>query len=80
MVTGVDDPEIAEIALRSGAYGYLVKPVTHNEVVIAASNAGRRRCLEIESSVYRRRLEARLDEQSADLEEALVQLKELHGH
>lgn len=78
MVTGVDDPEIAEIALRTGAYGYLVKPFTHNEVVVAVSNAGRRRCLEIESAVYRRRLETRLEEQSADLDDALEQLKALH--
>lgn len=60
MVTGVDDPAIAELALRSGAYGYLVKPVTANEVIVAAANAGRRRCLEIERAAYRRRLEDRL--------------------
>lgn len=81
MVTGVDDPAIAELALQSGAYGYLMKPFTHNEVLVAVSNAGRRRCLEIESAVYRQRLEIRLDEQSADLDDALMQLKELHrGH
>ena len=78
MVTGVDDPAIAEIALRSGAFGYLVKPLSHNQVLVAVSNAGRRRCLEIESAVYRRRLETRLDEQAADLDEALAQLKALH--
>ena len=80
MVTGIDDPEIAELALRSGAYGYLVKPFTHNEVVVAVSNAGRRRCLEIESAVYRRRLEDRLDEQADELDAALKQLKELYDH
>ncbi len=80
MVTGIDDPEIAELALRSGAYGYLVKPFTHNEVLVAVSNAGRRRCLEIESAVYRRRLEQRLDEQADELDDALKQLKELYDH
>lgn len=79
MVTGVDDPDIAELALQSGAYGYLMKPFTHSEVLVAASNAGRRRCLEIESSVYRRRLETQLEEQAADLEDALLQLKQLRG-
>jgi DNA-binding NtrC family response regulator len=79
MVTGVDDPEIAELALQSGAYGYLMKPFTHSEVLVAASNAGRRRCLEIESAVYRRRLETHLAEQAADLDDALVQLKLLRG-
>lgn len=79
MVTGVDDPEIAELALQSGAYGYLIKPFTHSEVLVAVANAGRRRCLEIESSVYRRRLEIQLEEQSADLDDALLQLKRLRG-
>lgn len=78
MVTGVDDPEIAELALQSGAYGYLLKPFSHNQAVIEVANAGRRRCLEIESSVYRERLETRLDEQGADLDDALRQLKALH--
>ncbi len=78
MVSGVDDPSIAELALRSGAYGYLVKPFSHNQVLIEVNNAGRRRCLEIEASVYRRRLETRLEEQAADLDDALRQLKELH--
>jgi DNA-binding NtrC family response regulator len=78
MVTGVDDPQIAELALQTGAFGYLVKPFTHMEVVVAVSNAGRRRCLEIESAVYRRRLETHVEEQAADLEDALHQLKELH--
>lgn len=79
MVTGVDDPDIAELALQSGAYGYLMKPFTPNEVLVATSNAGRRRCLEIESSVYRRRLETHLEEQAADLDDALMQLKLLRG-
>lgn len=79
MVTGVDDPEIAELALQSGAYGYLIKPFTHSEVLVAVSNAGRRRCLEIESAVYRRRLETHLQEQAADLDDALMQLKVLRG-
>lgn len=78
MVTAVDDPAIADLALRSGAYGYLVKPFAHNQVVVAVSNAGRRRCLEIESSVYRRRLETRLEAQAAELDDALMQLKLLH--
>lgn len=78
MVTGVDDPGIADLALRSGAFGYLVKPFTHNQALVAVANAGRRRCLEIESAVYRRRLEDRLEEQAADLDAALMQLKDLH--
>ena len=78
MVTGIDDPNIAEVALQTGAFAYLIKPFSHNDVVIAVSNAGRRRCLEIERAVYRRRLETHLEEQAADLDDALHQLKLLH--
>jgi DNA-binding NtrC family response regulator len=76
MVTGVDDPQIAELALDSGAYGYLIKPVQPNQLLITAANAGRRRCLEIERRVYADRLERRLEEQAADLEDALLRLKD----
>jgi len=48
MVTGVDDPEIAAQALAMGAYGYLVKPFTTNELLIAVATALRRRTLELE--------------------------------
>ncbi len=76
MVTAVDDPAIAELALDSGAYGYVVKPFQANQVLITAANAGRRRCLEIERRMYQSRLERRLDEQAADLDDALLRLKE----
>jgi DNA-binding NtrC family response regulator len=76
IVTGVDDPEIAQLAIQSGAYGYIVKPFRNTELQITVANAGRRRCLEIERRTYERRLEQRLVEQAADLEEALLRLKE----
>ena len=39
MVTGVDDPHIAELALESGATGYVVKPFSANQVVITVNNS-----------------------------------------
>ncbi len=75
MVTGVDDPHVAELALRSGAYGYVVKPFRANQVLITVANAGMRRCVEIERDLYERRLEVQVDEQAADLDEALLRLK-----
>jgi signal transduction histidine kinase len=48
MVTGIDDPEIAEQAVALGVYGYLVKPFTANEVRITVATALRRRTLELE--------------------------------
>ena len=66
MVTGVDDPKIAELALDVGAYGYVVKPFAANQLLITVANAGRRRCLEIERRAHLERLERRVDELSTD--------------
>lgn len=76
MVTGVDDPKIAQLAIDSGAYGYVVKPFAANQLLVTVANAGRRRCLEIERRVHRQRLERQLHDQSADLDDALLRLKE----
>jgi cyclic di-GMP phosphodiesterase len=47
MVTGVDDPEIAEQAFRLGANGYLVKPFWPGQLQITVANALRQRRLEL---------------------------------
>jgi DNA-binding response OmpR family regulator len=57
MISDADDPEIANIALECGAYGYIIKPYTANEVMIAVANALRRRRLEIENRLHRETLE-----------------------
>jgi DNA-binding NarL/FixJ family response regulator len=46
VTTDFDEPEIAELAREMGVGGYLVKPFTTNEVLIAVSNALQRRRLE----------------------------------
>lgn len=46
MTTGVDDPQTAEQAYEIGADGYLIKPFTTNEIIIALWNALKRRRLE----------------------------------
>jgi DNA-binding NtrC family response regulator len=76
MVSGVDDPCIADLALQSGVYGYVVKPFRPNQVLITVANAGRRRCLEIEHRGYLRQLERRIDQQAVDLDAALIELKQ----
>lgn len=75
MVTGVDDPAIAERATESGVYGYIVKPFRPNDVVITVSNASHRRCADIERDAYERHLNRHIHEQTADLEDALLELK-----
>jgi putative nucleotidyltransferase with HDIG domain len=71
MVTAVDDPEIAETALEAGIYGYMIKPFNVNEVIINVRNSLRRRELEIADRVYRRELEQKVEERTAELRETL---------
>jgi two-component system phosphate regulon response regulator OmpR len=71
MITAIDEPSIADLALDSGAYGYIVKPFRESEVLITVANAGRRRCLEIEHRVHTERIERLLDDKTAELGDAL---------
>jgi putative two-component system response regulator len=47
MVTGVDDPDVAEDAFRLGAHGYLVKPFWAGQLLITVANALRQHRLEL---------------------------------
>jgi putative two-component system response regulator len=47
MVTGTDDPEIAERAFQMGTQGYLVKPFWPGQLQITAANALRQHRLEL---------------------------------
>lgn len=76
MVSGVDNPAVANIALERGASGYIVKPFTTNEVLINVANALRRRRLEIENRHHRERLEQVVEQRTADLQKALERLKQ----
>lgn len=67
MVTGVDDPALANVAIEAGAYGYVVKPFTRNELLINVTNALRRRRLEIESLEHREQLVETIRERTAEL-------------
>jgi putative two-component system response regulator len=68
MVTGRNDPEIAETALRLGAYGYLTKPFDANQLLIDVTNALRRRTLEAAQSIYESSLEETVAARTAQLE------------
>lgn len=71
MVTAVGDPEIAETALESGIYGYIIKPFNVNEVIINIRNSLRRRELEIADRTYRENLEHEVEERTAELRKIL---------
>jgi cyclic di-GMP phosphodiesterase len=57
MVTGEDNPRLADRAFELGAYGYLVKPYRRGDLMITVSNALRRRQLEQQARAYQRELE-----------------------
>jgi putative two-component system response regulator len=68
MVSGADDPQLAETALALGAYGYIVKPFRDSEVNIGIASALRRRRLEIENKAHHERLEQLVAERTAELD------------
>jgi putative two-component system response regulator len=76
MVTGHDDPELAETALELGAYGYLTKPFGANQLVIQVTNALHRRELEAAHRTHEASLEETVAVRTADLELAVGQLEE----
>jgi PAS domain S-box-containing protein len=60
MITGVDDPDVAEEAFRLGAHGYMVKPLQPGQLLITTMTALRRRELEMLAKAHSRALEDRL--------------------
>lgn len=60
LVTGVDDPEIAERAFELGAQGYLVKPFWPGQLLITTASAIRQRALELAQEAHSRTLEDRI--------------------
>jgi putative two-component system response regulator len=75
MVTGVDDPAIAELVLEAGAFGYVIKPFTRSELLIAVSNALIRDRLERENRNYRETLEEQVAARTSELRTALRELE-----
>ena len=75
MVTGMDDRSYAQVAIDSGAYGYILKPFKPNELIINVGNALRRRALEIENRGHRERLEQTVLERTSALRDTIAQLE-----
>ncbi len=75
MMSGYDDPELASMAVRRGAYGYLVKPFSANELTMTFDNALHRRRLELESRAVHLTLQQQVAERTLDLTVALQDLE-----
>lgn len=76
MATGLDDLRVATIALELGAYGYLIKPIEPDELIINVKNALYRRKLEIENRSYREGLEHAVLERTVRLQETVACLEQ----
>ena len=76
MVTGRDDPDLAEDVLDGGAYGYIVKPYQPSELLIAVSGALKRRALVLENRAHRDRLEQLVRLRTGELDESRAETVE----
>lgn len=74
MVTGVDDAESALRALDLGAYGYVIKPFSMNEILISVVNALRRRTLELDARRHITQVEEAVEARTRELNDALASL------
>jgi putative two-component system response regulator len=75
MVTSLDHPRFADAAFELGAYGYVVKPFSINELLINVANALRRRSMELENHRYRGHLERTVADRTAKLKQVLGRLE-----
>lgn len=79
MVTGMDDPQVADSAIAAGAYGYIIKPLNVNEIIINIRNGLRRRELEIANRKYQHDLEQLVRERTASLRRAMEGIVQAMG-
>jgi putative two-component system response regulator len=76
MISGVDDAETALRALELGAYGYVIKPFSINEILISVVNALRRQTLELDARLHLTEVEDAVDARTRELNDALDSLHE----
>ena len=75
MLTGFGDTEAAVECLRRGAADYLLKPPKVTDLIRAIERALARRRHEIARQKYRKSLEKRVREKTAELQQALVEVE-----
>ena len=75
LISALDDPGIAQVALDYGAYGYLSKPVRRTEVLIGVTNALRRRDIETRERAVRDDLERLVTVRTRALSDALERVE-----
>ncbi len=75
LISALEDPGIAQVAMDFGAYGYLSKPVRRSAVLIGVMTALRRRDVEAREHAARLNLERKLRLRTSALTEAVTRLE-----
>jgi putative two-component system response regulator len=75
LISALEDPGIAQVAMDYGAYGYLSKPIRRSAVLIGVMNALRRRDIEARERAARLHLEDSLKVRTSALTAALERLE-----
>ncbi len=76
MVTAIHDISTALEAIRRGAYDYILKPFEKDQLFLGVGRALQHRRLVAENRNYQRNLEQQVEERTAQLSGALVQLEQ----
>ena len=76
MVTAIHDISTALEAIRRGAYDYILKPFEKDQLYHGVGRALQHRRLVIENREYQLNLQQKVDEQTAQLQTAFVQLEQ----
>jgi putative nucleotidyltransferase with HDIG domain len=76
MVTAIHDISTALEAIRRGAYDYILKPFEKDQLFLGVGRALQHRRLVTENRNYQRNLEQQVEERTAQLSGALVQLEQ----
>ena len=80
MITGLDDTDVANSALDIGVYDYIIKPFSKSEVLIAFTNAMRRRKQNMEHQKQKQKLEQVVIDRTSDLKKSIQKFhKSLQG-
>jgi len=79
MLTAFGDTEAAVECLRKGATDYLLKPPKVTDLIRAIERALAKRRLELARQRYRRSLEKRVRDRTAELQQALLDLEATYG-
>ncbi len=75
MVTAVHDISVALKALREGAYDYLLKPFEREQLLATVRRALENRRLKLENRSYQTKLEALVEQRTAQLRNAFSELE-----